>query len=467
MELIALLKSIGDRLPDWAGAGLAHLPYEWRPGIGSLYRARHAEIEAFNRFDSLQRRQYIFERVYRIVDYAIANVAFYHQHYSQHAFSLNCLRSFDDIRKIPIVSKKHLQDFALNSRSTERRGRYIANTGGSSGEPLSFYVEPSCVAHEWAHMHVVWGKLGYRPCQLKLAFVGRSDMNEPVYYDPVRHHYWVNIFMPPGQVVKALTRVIHKKNIRFLHGYPSAIHDFAAYCEEHAPDLVLGLRKTLAGILLGSEYPAPCYREKIETVFEVSSVSWYGHTERAILAYERSKPFFYEPLQTYGYCEAVADEETGKSMLVGTSYYNFASPFIRYWTGDLIRPHLSEGGLLGAFEIADGRSGEFIVDRRGQRIPLTGLIFGRHHGGFDLARSVQVEQKSPGRAKVVVCPLNGSGRVDGFRWQELFDFSGVAIDFEFEEVSQPIKTKTGKVKLLIRQPQYDLSVDTSVGMPQT
>jgi phenylacetate-CoA ligase len=451
VDAVGFLKSVGLRCPGWLGVGLAHIPYSWKPAIGRLYRSRCREIRAFERLSESDRRGYIFQRVSRVVEYAAANVPFYKGYYADSGFSVSRLKSFEHIQEIPVVTKAVLQQYALEARSCARKGRYLANTGGSSGEPLSFYIEPQSVAHEWAHMHLVWAKLGYRPWDLKLAFVGRSDAKDPVHYDAVRNHYWVNIFIDTDKVGEALRKVIHKKRIRYLHGYPSAIYDFAVFCDECASDLLGILRGTLAGVLLGSEYPAPQYRDKIESVFRVPSVSWYGHTERSILAYEKERRYLYRPFQTYGYCEAVPDDSSRKFMLVGTSYHNMASPFIRYWTGDLVKPGQRTGGLLEGFEIEDGRSGEFIFDRSLNRVSLTGLIFGRHHSGFDLASSVQVEQSIPGKAKILVCPLSGRHKSRELEWSSLFDLSGVAVDFEFEEVDGPIRTKAGKVNLLVRR----------------
>ena len=39
----------------------------------------------------------------------------------------------------------------------------------------------------------------------------------------------------------------------------------------------------------------------------------------------------------------------------------------------------SNVGLVKEFAIKEGRSGDFIEDRNGKKIPLTALIFGRHH----------------------------------------------------------------------------------------
>ena len=239
-----------------------------------------------------------------------------------------------------------------------------------------------------------------------------------------------------------------KRKIYYLHGYPSAIYDFAVYCENLDSELRDLLRKSLKGAFLGSEFPASTYRDKIESVFGIKSISWYGHTERAILAYEKEEKFIYHPFQTYGFAEALKDSGTGKFKLIGTSFYNYASPLIRYDTGDEIEPVAEQNGILESFKIRGGREGEFVLDKRHKKIALTGLIFGRHHRIFDVARFIQIKQTVKGKATILVTinsqfpkPLN---------WKEWFDSDGVDIDFDFEVLKEPIKSVSGKVNLLVK-----------------
>lgn len=87
-------------------------------------------------------------------------------------------------------------------------------------------------------------------------------------------------------------------------------------------------------------------------------------------------------------------------------------PLIRYDTGDLVEAtKRTEGGLVTEFAIKEGRSGDFIEDRNGKKIPLTGLIFGRHHKAFDSADYIQIGQSEPGKATLyIMSPLTSISR---------------------------------------------------------
>ncbi len=204
------------------------------------------------------------------------------------------------------------------------------------------------------------------------------------------------------------------------------------------------LSKTLEGAFFGSEYPYNHYREQIEKTFGIQTISWYGHTERAVLAGENGEKFKYFPFQTYGYAEAIKDNNENH-FLIGTSYYNFASPLIRYNTEDIISDVSHKDGVLEHFSIKEGRSSDVIFDKNGTKINLTGLIFGRHHELFNFIDFIQVSQSKHGELKVFYV----SKSLPEEKAKELFNSSNVEIDFSFQKIDKPFKTVSGKMKLLI------------------
>lgn len=446
MALIPTLKSLTENVPYPIGSAVARIPYSVRPGAGSVYRRRKREIARLAVCPPGERDEFVLTRMQQVVKHAYQNVPFYRAHYDKHNFHPDQLRTFSDIQRIPFVDKKTLQGVTLEERSYAASGRYVVNTGGSSGEPLSFYILPGSIGHEWAHMHHIWASLGYRQSDLKLTFSGRLHGSGAATYDALRHHFAVNTYLPWPEVAAQLRQVLRRYPVRYLHGYPSTLSDFASYCVSEDPELTAMLQLCLRGAFLGSEFPAPAYRDKITHAFGCPTVSWYGHTERAVLAWEAHSRFEYEPLISYGYAETRL-ATSGQVTLVGTSYYNTASPLIRYDTGDSVEVLAQHEGALTRFRIAGGRQGDFVEDASGKRISLTGLIFGRHHRVFDQAQFVQVEQPTPGHVTLVV-----TARPDQLletTLPSLFDLAGVDISFDYRLVSEPVTTRAGKVPLRI------------------
>lgn len=448
MKLLNQFKKQIPRLPYAVGNLIAKVPWGWRPVIGTTFAQRQRDIYAFDGMSDGERRSFIFDRVRRITRHAFENVAFYQEHYRKHDFHPDQLKDFHSIGQIPTIKKSDLLAFDIEQRSFGNgESRILANTAGSTGSPLSFYIQPDSYGHEKSHMAHIWSKLGYRQTDAVLSFNGRSKFETPVQYDALRHAFFVDIYKPFEVLASHVEQLFRSRRMpRFLHGYPSALYEFLTQIEQDRPELAKRLQEHTDGVFFGSEFPNPYWRKKIEAITDARSVSWYGHTERCILAYEREIPFHFAPMHTYGYAESV-ETEFGEQ-LIGTSYYNFYSPFIRYNTEDGIKAIEKQDGLLHSFEIVDGRVGEFVTDRKGKRIPLTGLIYGRHHELFNHCRSIQVSQAEPGKATIHYCVSSKiPPETDA---AELFDSSKVEIEFRFQACQSPIRTAAGKIGLLVK-----------------
>lgn len=444
MWLTDILRRNKIKVSPRLGIAIARLPSRYKPFLGKLYQTRCKEIRRFGTLTQEEKKYFIFSRVKDIVDFAVANVPFYRDYYSRCRFSPDMLKNFDDIRRIPVIDKKILLEYPLEHRTAHNiTKKYIVNTGGSSGHSLSFYIEPSSAAHEWAHMFTIWGTMGYRPCDTKIHFAGRSDIKNALEYDFARNSFEVDMYRSPDSYCRQLAEKVKKYNCKYLHGYPSVLYDFAGYCRRH-PELRDVLARSFKGAFLGSEYPYPHFRDEIETVFGIDSISWYGHTERCILAYEKEERFRYTPFHTYGFAEI-----TGEGELTGTSYFNRASPLIRYNTEDTATDSRYENGLLQSFKLDNGRSGQFVTDRDGNNVSLTGLIFGRHHRLFNFCSHLQICQQAPGSATILYIP--NKELPSDFDPANYFDTTNVCIDFSFEKHSEPIRTPAGKINILIQK----------------
>ncbi|MFQ5495275.1 MAG: phenylacetate--CoA ligase family protein, partial [Phycisphaerae bacterium] len=150
-----------------------------------------------------------------------------------------------------------------------------------------------------------------------------------------------------------------------------------------------------------------------ENVFHARYFSWYGHSEKLVLAAECERSSEYHVWPTYGYFELLdddgrpVDEPGRRGEIVGTGFINTIVPFIRYRTGDF------------ATYVADrctqcGRDHPIIRDIEG-RWPAGCLIahdgsaismtaFNVHDDTFDNVLAYQFVQAVPGEAILCVVP---------------------------------------------------------------
>ncbi|MDO5309325.1 MAG: hypothetical protein Q4G03_07520 [Planctomycetia bacterium] len=449
MTLLSLAKRYAVRTPQSLGCLLAHVPYRIRPGFGAAYRRALRDMDWFQNIATAQeQRQFIFQHVRAIVVHAVEHTRFYRDYYAENGFSLDDLKSFDDIKKIPMTSKALLRDVPLNDRSAPWHGRTLTYTGGSTGEPFKFYSAPEQVGNEWAHMHMIWGRLGYRQRDLLLN-IALEPTASPVYYDALRHALVLNIHHPRTEIARSFLQLAPwRRNVRFYRGYPSSFAEWLDSTDASVQQMNAVLRSTLRGSFLASEFPLPSMRRIIEDVTGRPTTSWYGHAERAILAPEKTERDGYKPLQSYGFCETSIDD--GLCSLVGTCYWNYASPLIRYRVDDDVTPQETRDGILRAFCIDRGRFGDYIVDKGGEKFSITHLNLSCRENTWALARTIQVEQSQPGKI-IIWTTLRRPCSVEELT--RAFDFEYLNMDCEFRIISEPFRTPAGKVLLKVTSEQ--------------
>ena len=428
------------------GSCLNKIPYAIVPYIGCIYLKAYKNIVSFDKLNDTEKKKYIFGKVYEMVKYAIEKVPFYQEYYEKQGFHLSDLKSFDDIKKVPIINKAMLLAVPIEQRSVAIKGTFVANTGGSSGHPLSFYKTKNLKVKEMAYFHYMWSTLGYKKSDVRLHFVGRSLLNGRLTYNLIENSVQADVYTPFGNILQQLGEL--KCKVKYLHGYPSVLYEFALYCERNQNEYkASGLDKTLKGAFLKSEFPHPLYREKIEEVFGIKTFSHYGHTEVCALAGELHENFHYDVLQSYGYVSV--KQIDGEKHLVTTSYDNFASPLIQYDTEDSVSSCIINNGLLSDFQMTGGRSGDYIIDKNGKRLSLTGVIFGNHHKLFDYCSQIQIGQRQPGKATIYYVPKQALP--EEFTPSDYFETQNIEIGFTFMRIENPIKTKIGKVLLKVEE----------------
>ena len=147
------------------------LPLPVRQGLGWIYRAFPAGVK-YGRFYSLYRSRLDYFRLLKTdeeaaeaqgrflleqVNQAIENIPYYRDYRK--------LSSAADILHYPVIGKRtiseHFDDF-LNPALSGKRIR--ANTGGSSGTPLEFFIEKGVTRpKEKSHFDWYWQQFGYEP----------------------------------------------------------------------------------------------------------------------------------------------------------------------------------------------------------------------------------------------------------------------------------------------------------------
>ena len=212
-------------------------------------------------------------------------------------------------------------------------------------------------------------------------------------------------------------RLINQFKPNFIHGYPSAIITLAQFMRRKK----LHFEFKLKGIIGISENILEAQRSYITSTFQTRFFSFYGHSEKLVLAGECEKNNFYHIEPLYGFAEII--DFNGKPVmhagqkgeLVGTGFINHAMPFIRYRTGDLVELSGEKcecGREYILLKKIEGRwLQEMLVTKERFLVSITALNM--HSSIFDNVAKFQFEQDEPGKAVLNIIKSNSFSENDG------------------------------------------------------
>jgi len=382
--------------------------------FGRLYREQRRLLRAADRWTAEEARQWQTQRIREIGQLA-AGTPFYRKQFAEAGFDPSAVRQPEDLRSLPFIDKDvlraNLDDMCVIPPTS--RGVDYVSTGGSSGQPLRFYIGPERSQIEYAHLVASWERCGFDLRIPQAVFRGQivaPDANGFRHqYDPLlRKHYYSNFHMSEANMAAYLDHVATIGPC-FLQAYPSAAAILAGFIRRSGRAAPRNIR----GILAESENVYPEDRRLCEEVFGTRYFSCYGHSEKLVLGVECEHSSDYHIWPTYGYCEliradgSVIDVSGERGEIVGTGFINRIVPFIRYRTGDFAE-HVGErcekcGRQQMILRSVEGRGSRgSLVGADGQFISNTAINV--HDDTFEGVVEYQFAQSAPGVAEIRVVP---------------------------------------------------------------
>ena len=466
-QLYPLLDSY-NALPGWLqallGSAYRQLPRSWR--YGARYNEFTKLAAAAENWSVEDIQVYQLKQLRAVLHHAANHCPFYQKSFARAGFRPENVHSLEDLNHCPLLEKRDLQEHLneMVSREILASRRLYITTGGSTGQPVGFYLQKGVSRpKEQAFLEAMWRRAGYfdgaRLAVIRGHVTSSQAEGRIVSHDTTRDWLMLSSFHLTPQRLSEYLEALEKFKPDFLHAYPSAALQMAGYLEKSGQSWRLPLR----GLLCGSERLAIPQKRLLERVFNCRAYRWYGHSERVVLASEgaRSELFYFFP--QYGLVEFGRPNEEGLREVIGTSFHNLVTPLIRYRTGDYVR--LAEpqdvSGLEypwpAAVDVA-GREQEFLISATGRRISLT--AFNMHDAVFDDLYAVQFYQDQQGIAefRYVVGPRFHSSRLAGVE-ERVRRKLGDDFQLTFREVNEVEKTPRGKHRWLVSKlPEASLKV---------
>lgn len=320
-----------------------------------------------------------------MIRYCWEYVPFYRSHWQEVISSPHEIRNISDLQKLPILTKEHVRKHYEQLTTTKRGIRSSeARSGGSTGQPTIFRMTRFEEELSWGLMYAGWYRAGYRAGYPFLVVGGESIGvglgDKRSWKDSIVNRWVTSGSNLTQERVQALAESEYFKKIRFIYGYPNAIRELGEWLykiERHPPE-------ELRGIVCTAEVMLPEVRERIKQLYgDVPVLDQWGLNDGGLQACEGIEEDGFHLCFQRSIMEIV--DENGQQITklgkpghaLATSLTNFAFPFVRYDTGDIVHWKSFDPALSGVhwprLGPIDGRTGDVIYLSNGRSITMPGL----------------------------------------------------------------------------------------------
>jgi phenylacetate-CoA ligase len=428
------------------------------------FRKQSAGIAAFLRqaqwWNADQVRQWQLERLQGVVEYAYAHIAGYRQLYEEAGVGPRDIQTLEDMQQLPFTTKELIRDNPdeFCDPQWSQADRYRVTTGGSIGTPLAFYHTQETMAKEdaFVRLHLDWagwsqtGTIAY----LMGSYVGSKD--DVFDYQPIHDRLLLSSYYLCDQAFPAYLRSLQAYDVHYLLGYASSVAVLASLMI--ANDLIGTI--PIRGFFLCSEPVFEWQLMLLRKAFPDASITAsYGQTEQVLYASWCEAQARYHVWPFYGYAEIIDHEGAALSRpghvgeVVGTGFWNYCMPFIRYRTRDMARlggTHCKQ--CHRQFLILDeieGRVHDALISRTGRKHMFPSGIHGEL---FDSVKQLQYYQDEPGKVslRIVAKPTDGAPDVDPLV-AELRRYLGDEFELRVEFVEEIPRTARGKQPIVVQK----------------
>ncbi len=301
----------------------------------------HRELERSQWLSPPELQALQVERLRHFLQDIAQHVPWYRECFDALGFDPARLQSIEDLQSLPLLDKATIRQAGDALRSDKGRALQRFNTGGSSGEPLIFYLGKERVSHDVAAKRratrwwgvdigdreaVVWGS----PIEL-----GAQDRVRQWRDQLFRSHLIPAFDMSPAKLDQYIAD-LRRQRPAMVFGYPSSIALIASAAQQRGIALNdLGVKV----VFVTSERLYEHQRETIESVFKAPVANGYGGRDAGFIAHQCPEGSLHITAEDIvveivdGAGKVLPPGERGEIVVTHMATSDF--PFVRYRTGDI------------------------------------------------------------------------------------------------------------------------------------
>lgn len=342
------------------------------------------QMEQSQWWDTTRLHEYQLTRLRDFLVTVQKHVPYYRQLFANIGFDARKIQTLTELESLPLLNKSIIRTHteALKSEHAQHLARF--NTGGSSGEPLVFFIGKQRVSHDiaakWRATRwwgvdigdpemVIWGS----PIELS------AQDRVRVIRDAILRTQLLPAFEMSAQKLDQFLVQIRAMRPKMLFGYPSALSHIARHAIETGQKMDdLGIRVAF----VTSERLYDDQRQQISEAFNCPVANGYGGRDAGFIAHEcphggmhiTADDIIVEIIDAQG--RSLPPGQAGEIVVTHLATSDF--PFIRYQTGDigmLDDAKCSCGRGLPLMKEIQGRSTDFVVAQDGTVLHGLALIY--------------------------------------------------------------------------------------------
>ncbi len=430
------------------------LPYKY----GKRFQQVFSFLQSHQHTSRDEIQDYQWNRIKALLDYAHAHVPFYQKRFSEIGLHPNDVKTRDDYRRIPYLTRADVTEYLeqLKSDEFDRLDPVETVTSGTSRDRLRIFRSAEAEIWRKAMMWRHFINIGYKFREPRAQFTGwLKYLPEGEFADVDYNENLLRIeqFSINHNKAPEIYQLLKAWGPKLIYCQPANIATLVLHFQEHR------LRPFAVPIVYTTgEIIYPQYRKAIESFFGSKIIDYYGNRENTVAAVQMSDGHKYIQSE-YCYLEFVnsaGEETTGEpAEIVATSLVNYALPLIRYHTDDV---GISRGYPANAvanypvMEIVGGRGKDLILTQRGLIYPQIEIA-----AGGEKFERVRVEQKSLEHLHVTYVPTREFRAPDDetFLVRVYQDYFGSEFRITIERVDDIPLGESGKNKLYVSKLAMD------------
>lgn len=358
-----------------------------------------------------QLQQLQLSRLRQFLGDIAVHVPYFKALFEEIGFEPDNIQSLAELQRLPLMGKPEIRANTDQFKADNAGDLQRFNTGGSSGEPLIFYLGKERVSHDVAAKRratrwwgvdigdpevVVWGSPIELNAQDKIRLLR----------DKLFRTQLLSAFEMSEKNLDGFVDVIMRAKPAMLFGYPSSLAHIARHADLRGIDMTgLGIKVAF----VTSERLYDHQREQIERTFACPVANGYGGRDAGFIAHQCSEGSLHITAEDI-IVEIVRPDGSNASPgeqgeIVITHMATGEFPFVRYRTGDIGaiggQTCACKRGLPVLTEL-QGRTTDFLVARDGTIMHGLALIYVLRD--MEGVKEFKIIQESADLTRVIVVP---------------------------------------------------------------